>query len=214
VGQHVDISQQESIACFLRHQVSFYTYDPSGIYQKWYGSRELWLRGIGYLPFKNGYVVCGCREEYQWKAFLELAVGQDWEKDERLRLLFVNGFDLFKFLEEYNSVRPIIVEWTTQYDKEEITILAQAKGIPIVSANSAEDLLNSPQYAEREFFVDIEHPYTGKLRYPGAPYKLSRTPWRVQKPAPLIGQDNEEIFCKRLGYTNKDVKTMQEQGII
>lgn len=213
-GQHIDVSQQESMSCFLRHQVPFYTYDPTGVYQKWYGTRDAWLRGIGYLPCKNGFVVCGCREEYQWRAFLELAVGRDWEKDERFSVLFAKGFDLYTFLEQYNSIRPIIVDWTLKHDKEEITLLAQAKEIPIVAANSAEDLLNSPQYADRKFFVNIEHPVAGKLQYPGAPYKLSRTPWQITRPAPLLGQHNEEVLCNRLGYTRENIKTWHESGII
>ncbi|MDD5288450.1 MAG: CoA transferase [Dehalococcoidales bacterium] len=213
-GQYVDISQQESIACFLRQQIPYYTYDPTGVYQKWYGNRKSWLRGIGYLPCKNGYVVCGCREEYQWRSFLTLAVGQDWEQDERFRVLFMNGFDLYKFLDEFGSVRPIVIEWTMKHDKEEITALAQAKEIPIVPANSVEDLSTSPQFAERDFFVEIEHPCGSELRYPGAPYKLSRTPWQIGMPAPLIGQHNKEILCGRLGYTSQDLVMMRESGVI
>jgi crotonobetainyl-CoA:carnitine CoA-transferase CaiB-like acyl-CoA transferase len=29
---------------------------------------------------------------------------------------------------------------------------------------------------------------------PGAPYKLDRTPWRIQRPAPLLGQHNTEVY--------------------
>ena len=214
VGQHVDISQQESIASFLRHQVAFYSYDPDGVYPNWYGNRESRLRGIGYMPCLDGYFINGCREEYQWRAFLELAIGPGWEQVEILKNLFTEAFELHTFLDQFVTIRPFILEWTMEHTKEEITALAQAKGIPIVPANTAEDVFNSEQFSERGFFSDIDHPDAGKLRYPGASYKFSETPWQIDKPAPCLGQHNEEIFCGRLGYSKKELVQLYHSGII
>lgn len=213
-GQFVDVSQQESIASFLRHQITFYSYDPEGMYQKWYGSREIRLRGLGYLPCKDGHIVNGCREEYHWRALLELAIGPDWEQVEEYRDLFSDGFNLFTFLDHFLTIRPFILKWTMQHTKEEITALAQAKSIPITPANSAEDILNSTQFSARGFFTDINHPRAGTLRYPGAPYKLSGTPWQIETPAPLLGQHNEQILCGRLGYSKEDLVKLYQMGII
>ncbi len=213
-GQYIDISQREAVASFLRHQIPFYTYDPQGIYLSWYGSRTQGRRGLGYLPCQNGYVANGCREEYQWKAFLEMVVGPGWENDERLKSLFSKGFDLFTFLDSWEIVRPIVTEWTARHTKEDITAAAQARGIPIVPYNSSEDVFKSSQFQAHGFFVEVDHPCTGKLRYPGAPYKLSGTPWQINSPAPLLGQHNEEILCNRLGYTRQDLVVMRQSGII
>ena len=101
-----------------------------------------------------------------------------------------------------------------KHSREEITTMAQERHIPIVPCNSAADLLESPQFAEREFFVEIEHPHTGRLTYPGAPYRFSETPWRVARPAPLLGEHNEEILCGRLGYSRQDLARMKESGVI
>ena len=216
VGQHLDVSQQESIACFLRHQVPFYTYDPEGAYQRAFGSRARIRRGaFGYLPCKDGYVINGSREEYQWRPLIGLAAGDKWEQDERFKGALEGEFDLATFMLEWGeSVRSVLVEWTMKHTTEEVTAAAQSKGIPIVPCNMTEDLFESPQLAEREFFVEIDHPETGKLSYPGAPYQLSETPWRVDRPAPLLGQHNEEILCGRLGYSKEDLVRLRESGVI
>ncbi len=214
VVQHLDVSQQESIAFIVNLLVPYYTYDPNGMYRQQMQSRLARLGGIGYLPCQDGYVINGSREEYQWRALLEVIFGKEWEQDERLKSIMGGQFDLPAFTQKWGTIRPMVVEWTMKHSKEGITALAQAKGVPIVPCNSAEDLFNSPQLAEREFFVEIDHPCTGKLRYPGAPYKLSETPPRVDRPAPLLGQHNEEIFCGRLGYSKQDLVAMRESGII
>ena len=215
VGQHMDVSQQESIASFIRHQVPYYTYDPEGAYLIRYGDRVRGkVRGLGYMPCQDGYIINGSREEYQWRAFLELVAGAEWEKDERIKELFNGEFDLFTFMEKYDIIKPMILEWVSRHTREEITRLAQQKGIPIVPCNSVEDLFESPHLAEREYFVEIDHPQTGPLSYPGAPYRLSETPWRVNNPAPLLGQHNEEILCGRLGYSKQDLVMMRELGVI
>jgi crotonobetainyl-CoA:carnitine CoA-transferase CaiB-like acyl-CoA transferase len=68
--------------------------------------------------------------------------------------------------------------------------------------------------AARGFFVEVKHPVAGKLKYPGVPYIFSDIPKEEPTAAPLLGQNNEEIYCKRLGYTKSDLVKMEEAGII
>ena len=215
LGQHIDVSQQESIACFLRHQVPYVTYDPEQFADR-YGDRTRSRLGglFGHIPCRDGYVVNGSREEYQWKDLLEMVTGGSWEENETLKEVLSGEFDLYSFLEKSDIIRPIILEWTMRHTKEEITAMAQERHIPVVACNSAEDLFGSPHLAERGSFAEIEHPQTGRLSYPGAPYRLSETPWRVSRPAPLLGEHNEAILCGRLGYSRQDLARMRESGTI
>jgi crotonobetainyl-CoA:carnitine CoA-transferase CaiB-like acyl-CoA transferase len=42
---------------------------------------------------------------------------------------------------------------------------------------------------------------------------MSETPWQVIKPAPLLGQHNEELLGN-LGYNKEDLVKLQQQGIL
>ena len=75
---------------------------------------------------------------------------------------------------------------------------------PDVLKTAAEEVLADPQFEAWGYFVDVEHPSTGPLKYPGAPFLLSGTPWGPVSPAPLLSQDNQQIFGERLGYTNDE----------
>ena len=171
--------------------------------------------GFGYLPCKDGYVISGCREAYQWRAFIGLVAGDSWEEDERFKGLLEGEFDIAVFLAEAGpAIWPMMTEWAEIRTREEITAAAQSKGIPIVPCNTTEDLFRSPHFLERQFLVEIDHPQAGRLRYPGAPYHLSETPWRVEQPAPLLGRHNQEILCERLGYSREELEAMRAAGII
>ena len=50
--------------------------------------------------------------------------------------------------------------------------------------------------------------------YPGLPYKLSTMTPSDNHGAPLLGQNNEEIYVEDLGYSKEDLVRLKEAGII
>ena len=104
--------------------------------------------------------------------------------------------------------------WLADHTRAELFekfIKAKIASAPV---NTPEDLLNYSHLQERGFFTEIDHPETGKFAYPGAPVKLTESPWQIRRAAPLLGQHNEEIYCDTLGYTRQDVVKLRESGII
>ena len=79
--------------------------------------------------------------------------------------------------------------------------------------NTIEDVFNDAHLQYRHFFTEIDHPYTGPLRYPGAQFKMSETPWRAGR-APLLGEHTQEVLTQRLGYSEDDVVKLRSQGAI
>lgn len=105
-------------------------------------------------------------------------------------------------------------EWLKRLTKQEVFRNGQSRLLPTAIGSTTEDLFNDEHYAARGFFVEVDHPETEKTMYPGAGYHFSETPWAIVKPAPRLGEHNEEIYCKRLGYTKGDLVKMRGMGII
>jgi len=103
--------------------------------------------------------------------------------------------------------------WIAEHTKLEIIEAGQAAGVLCGPINTSEDLVNDPHWRAREFWAEIDHPITGGLTYPGAPFKMQETPWQMSQPAPLLGQHNEEVYVE-LGYTREDLAKLRSRGVI
>jgi len=67
-------------------------------------------------------------------------------------------------------------------------------GIPAGPVLSFDEAMADPQIVAREMVVETEHPTAGRVRTLGIPAKLSRTPGALRRPAPRLGEHNDEIF--------------------
>ncbi|MBH0779640.1 CaiB/BaiF CoA transferase family protein [Nocardia bovistercoris] len=72
--------------------------------------------------------------------------------------------------------------------RAELTERAQKLGVALVPVNDAADLKQSAQYRHRGFFQRVTHPTLGAADYPTVPYRLSRTPARITRCAPELGE--------------------------
>ncbi|MBE0480495.1 MAG: CoA transferase [Dehalococcoidia bacterium] len=103
--------------------------------------------------------------------------------------------------------------WIMERTRSEIVELCQKHRVFSAPINTTEDLLREPQFREREFWAEVEHPVVGKLTYPGRPALSSGLPWSLKSPAPTLGQHNSEVYS-RLGYTKADLTKLREGGVI
>ena len=77
-----------------------------------------------------------------------------------------------------------------------------------------EDLANCPQLEAREFYQEVDHPDIGKIKVPFRLLNMTDTAPQYRMPAPLLGQHNEEVYTKLLGYAKADLKALQRLGTI
>ena len=145
-------------------------------------------------------------EERQWRSWLDLLGNPPWADEPR----FATGLSRN---EHWTELQSLIEEWTSTRPKAEVARLAQAHRVPVLPVNTVADVWASEQLAARGFFVDVERPGLGRLRMPGHPYQMSKTPWQVG-PAPALGQHNEEILVDRLGYAPADLARLRGAEVI
>ena len=142
----------------------------------------------GVLPCSDGFVAISPREDAQWARWLELMGNPDWSEDPKFATRDArqkNAGELWLLLSE----------WTSQRSKQDIAREGQRRRIPCFPVNTVKDLMTDPHLEDRRFFVPIEHPVAGELRYPGVPYKLSETNLPLGRlPAPTLGQHNDEVL--------------------
>jgi len=86
---------------------------------------------------------------------------------------------------------------------------------PWAPVYSPEEVLESSQLKERSFFIDVDHPEIGtSFKYPKMPYQLSSSSLNRWKRAPLIGEDNVQIYQKELGLSDEELQRLSSLGVI
>ena len=203
LGQHVDISLMECICSELEGSLPATSYLGVEFNRHRVGNRPATI--IGLYPCRDGYIgIHGNPRE--WPKVAEGIGMPELVDDPRFVMPAARA-------EHRDELEAIIMGWTTERDKMEIYDIAGKMRVPFAPVLTTEELLESPQLKAREFFVEIDHPETGPLTYPGAPFRMSETPWQVAR-APLLGEHNEEIYCGRLGYSKEDLVRLKSQGVI
>jgi crotonobetainyl-CoA:carnitine CoA-transferase CaiB-like acyl-CoA transferase len=182
-GQHVSISIQESLAAILELTFEYWPY--MGLVASRLGRKP--IHPLDFFECRDGWIFVCCVEEHQWKALVDLMGNPEWAA--------IELFDTrLSRAENWDALKPMMQEWVAEQSVQELYRLGQARRIPLAPVSSMGDLFASEHLRARGFFAVIDHPAAGRLQYPGAPYKLSASPWELRTPAPTLGQHNAEVL--------------------
>lgn len=210
-GQHVDVSGTEVIASLMRYEFASFN-------DGWIPSRASWALPVGGLmQCKDGFVELMPLMEHMYQGLLEL-IDPELAQDERYQYRNVMLGYGRSVGEEEGDVRQIlkdrIEEWALRHTKDEIYHRAQAKGCAAGIVATPEEILDSEQLEARQFFVEIDHPEVGAIKYPSTPCRYSKTPWQLRRGAPRLGEHNNEILCGRVGLAQEELGRLTQMGIV
>jgi crotonobetainyl-CoA:carnitine CoA-transferase CaiB-like acyl-CoA transferase len=158
-------------------------------------------------PCKDGFIRIIALTPRQWDALMRVLDNPDVLQTEEWRSFIYrigNADDLYA----------LMLEFTTKYTMRELFEAGRREGVPVAPILSIADFYNSPQTKAREYFVEVDHPVAGKADYPGPPYRWTETPATVRRPAPCLGEHNEEVYCQELGLSTDDLAALRSGGIV
>ena len=206
-GQHVDISIVEAVAHMVRPNFALYSHEPpDGPNRSRFLRRTKW--GLAYVfPCRDGHVALLALTDQHWESLKELMGRPEWAESE----IFATLMQRFQHID---ALEAGVAAWIFDQDRTELARKGQELHIPVFPVRNMQEVLTSEQYRERQFFVEVDHPATGPLTYPGAPFKLSATPWQIRWPAPRLGEHNGQIYGERLGLSTDRIEQLYQEGII
>jgi formyl-CoA transferase len=203
-GQYIDTSLFEGALAFSIWETAELW--ATGRIPKPFGSAHRLTAPYQALKTRDGYINVGANNQRLWERLCGAIGREELIEDERFATnddRMKNRADLAEGLEK------TLVEKTTD---EWMEILLEA-GFPAGPLYNYKEVFEDPHTHAREMMVEMEHPVEGTVRGLGIPVKLSETPGKIQRAAPLLGEHTEEALM-RLAYSKEEIADLRERKII
>lgn len=195
-GQHVDVASANVMAFYGGITSPLYT--ATGLAWRRAGHRASGSGGFypyTILPTRDGYLCMITRSGQPWKRFLEALGSPPWAALPRYRDRAALGR---KYPEEGDR---LLAPHLAARSSAELQELCRRHAIPFAMVRSAAEVSACPQLRARSFFVTVDREEIGRLEHPGAPWRFALTPWRIRRPAPLLGEHNAQLLAGAWGLT-------------
>ena len=204
-GQHIDIALFDTQVGWLANVA--HNYFATGAPPKRYGNAHPNIVPYETFSTSNGYVAVAVGTDAQFDR-LCVAVGRtDLGEDSRYRTNADRVEHRDTLVPEFQEV------FRKQTAGEWIELLLEHR-IPVGPVNDIPTVLNDPQVLAREMVLEVEHSSLGPIQQLGPVPKLSRTPARVRKAPPTLGEDTESVLLNELGCSPADIENLRAEAVI
>ena len=187
--------------------IQFYVMSDGQLNPNRFGSHHYLLAPCGIFKGSGGYVVIMVLD-HQWETFCTAIGRREWLSDSRFATREArvdNRLTLAKLLEEWLQ--------TFAAREEPIAILEKARILSAPVLDIAQ-IINHPVIQERGAMQSIPHPGLGPVAIPKSPFRMSETPAMIRNRAPMLGEHNEKILGKYLGYSREKIARLTEAGVL
>jgi crotonobetainyl-CoA:carnitine CoA-transferase CaiB-like acyl-CoA transferase len=201
-GQLVDTSLFEAgiQQTYWQSAIYFATGEPPG------PSGSAHILSAPYQAFRagDGWLTIGGANQPNWERLVRVLDAPEWLEDPRFR----SNAERMKHLDALVALMNARLK---NRKVDELIAALEAEGVPCGRINSIAEMAGDPQALAREMVLELEHPRAGRTRALGLPVKLSRTPGKVLRPAPVLGQHTREVLAE-FGFSAAEIDALVASG--
>ncbi len=114
--------------------------------------------------------------------------------------------------EQRRQLMERVEQWAAERTRREVYEQGQAARVPASYVADPADILSSPQYRERGFIHEVEHPDAGRVSVPGLPFQWPGAEVSM-RPSPRLGEHTVEVL-ESLGLTREQITQLAGAGVI
>ena len=213
-GQYIDASVHDACALTTEMHVNTYIYRGE-VVQRLTGRHAAVSPSVqSQFRCKDGKYVNAGASRVTFRLFPVLT---EWMDSHGLAgdLLDERYKDPKVFAESSAHINELVTKFVGSLTRDEIAHGGQERGFNWGAVRTPDELVDEGHLNDRGFWVDVEHPELGRsFKYPGAAGIYNGSPWRITNRAPLIGEHNEEIYCRELGLQRAELAYLAEAGVV
>jgi benzylsuccinate CoA-transferase BbsF subunit len=206
-GQFIELSQWESLICLSPESILEYTLNGRIMTRQ--GNRHETMAPHNSYKCREplSYITIAVSNDEEWKALCRVMENPAWADEEK----FSGALSRWENQEEMDAY---IEEWTMGFSSYELTERLQEAGVAAFPSLSNRGVVEDPHLKARGFFEEWDHPEVGWRKYDGILWKMSKTPGRINRRAPNVGEHNQYIFGELLGLTQEEIDQLMEERVL
>ena len=208
-GQYIDVSLQEALITYYTdaHPALAWMQMEQNVTRV--GHTSMLAVPLGAYPSQDGWISAGIITSREWDALAEWIYEVTGNEDV-LNEAYKGGS---QDRGPHNDViTALVIDFTTRFTSEYLFHEGQRRNLVFIPVNTVSDLLADPQLEAGNFWFDLDHAETGRLKYPLGVYDSEEVSPGTN-PAPRLGQDNEAIYGE-IGFTPNTLASLTIAGII
>jgi len=203
-GQKVDTSLFEAaiVQTYWQSAIAFATGDkPEPL-----GSAHPLNAPYQAFQTRDGWINVGAANQSNWLRFIDVIGAPELNDDPRFSTNADRTRNLQALVEILNGYlsRETTATWLDRMEQA---------ALPAGPVNDILQMHADPQARAREMIVELDHPTAGKVETLGHPVKFSRTPSRVERAAPLLGEHTRDVLLE-LGYETAKIDALIESQAV
>ncbi len=202
-GQFIDVSLLQVAIAFIESHVADYLNGGEAV------SRENFPKGRIYSLLdceRKPFMVHLSGHNEAWDGLLKAAELDDLIGDPR--------FNNRKHrTDRHDEIVRILREQCRKKPRDYWLARLDANSIPNAPINTIHEVFNNPQIKHLGIPKQIRHPKMGASKLVGSPINMSDTPPKFFLPAPLLGEQTEEVLAQ-LGYDDNAVQELRASKVI
>lgn len=170
------------------------------------GSAHLLTAPYQAFRASDGWVNIGGANQANWERIADALGHPEWRDDPRFADNSARLANRDALVEAINAVvvTRTKAEWIAVFD---------AAGVPVGPVHTIGEALTHPQTLARDMVVDLVHPQAGPTKALGCPIHFSKTPTRIDRPAPMLGEHSRELL-REYDYTDAEIDGFLAAGVI
>jgi crotonobetainyl-CoA:carnitine CoA-transferase CaiB-like acyl-CoA transferase len=208
VGQYIDLSLSESIFHLHDNSLAAWLFSNGAEVPGPFGSHRNGDSPHGFFKTTDGYLILVVLN-HRWEHLTDIIGMPHLREDPRFLTMPDRSANRYVLAE-------IVQEWIGSRFKtrEEAIKFFRDNGIIAAPVLTVAEAVNHPQLRQRGAMETIDVPNVGPVALPKAPFRMSKTPPRIPPTVAMLGEDNDEILGKYLGYDAGTVAALLEAGVI
>lgn len=205
VGQEVDVALYESVFNMLESVLP--EYSKFGAIRQPSGASMPGIAPTNAYLCKDGkYALIAGNGDSIYKRLMEMIDRADLANDPKLARNAGRA-------EHADLIDAAISVYTAQHSLDDVLTAMNAAGVPAGKSYDAADIANDPHYQARDMLLDATLADGSVVKVPGIVPKLSKTPGKITRPAPELGQHTTEVL-ESLGISASQQADWKARGVI